>query len=157
MIIFRPPSDADLIHIAANMREMDKLECAILGNHEPLQALRDGVDASDWCFAAEVEGEAVCVFGVASDGLLSDDGSPWLLGTKQLERCARELLTGTKAYFPRMCEQYETLSNYVHAHNRQAIRYLKWCGFSFGEEVMVRGEPFVPFSMDCKVEARQAA
>lgn len=147
MILFRPPTKADIEAVAANMRAMDRRECEVLGKHGPKEALEEGVALSQWSFAAEIEGEVVCIFGVAAESMLSEDASPWLLGVEGIERHARELILGTKAYLGRMRAEYQTLANYVHAHNRPAIRYLKWCGFSFGEEIEVEGEPFLPFEM----------
>lgn len=147
MIAYRAPTPEDLDAIAANMRAFDRLECRVLGAHEPREALEEGVAVSSWCFVA-LDGETpLCVFGVADDGLLSDEGAPWLLCAEGIERHARALLTGTKAYLERMRGEYKTLANYVHAHNRQAIRYLKWCGFRFGAPVEIKGEPFLPFAM----------
>lgn len=147
MILFRPPSRADIDAVAKNMREIDRLECRVLGGHEPREALEEGVRHSAWSFAAEVDGEVVCIFGVASEDLLDDAASPWMLGVDGLERCAREIILGTRAYLSRMTEQYETLANAVHADNRNAIRYLKWCGFSFGSAFEVEGETFLPFEL----------
>lgn len=147
MIIFRPPTKADLDYVARHMRPMDVLECRVIGGHAPREALDEGVAASAWSFAAEVDGETVCIFGVATDGLMSEDAAPWLLAIGGIERHAKALLVGTKAYLGRMQGEYETLSNAVHADNRSAIRYLKWCGFSFGETFDVDGEPFLPFEM----------
>lgn len=147
MIIFRPPTAEDVAHVAERMRAADVLECRLLGRHGPKEALVNGIAHSLWAFAAEVDGETQCIFGVASEGLLSEEGSPWLLGVDGIERHARELIAGTKAYLARMQLEFETLSNYVHANNRNAIRYLRWCGFSFGEPVEVDGEAFLPFEM----------
>lgn len=157
MIIFRPPTEADIAHVAEHMREMDKRECRVLGDSEPLEALRHGVEISLWSYAAEVDGRTIAIFGVSGQGLVSEDGSPWLLSIDGIERYARAVLIGSKIYRARMREDFETLSNYVHAHNRNSIRYLKWCGFEFGEEIMVEGEPFLPFFMVCREPLKQAA
>lgn len=158
MIIFRPPTQRDLASVALNMREADVLECKLMGQHTPLDALTEGVELSAWSFAAIVEDEPVCIFGVASDGLLADEGCPWLLSVNGIEKHAKAMLIGTRAYLSRMRQEYETLSNYVLADNRSAIRYLKWCGFDVGGQVIeVRGGLFLPFSMDCRKALRQAA
>lgn len=146
MIVFRPPRPQDIAHVAANMRAIDALECRVLGEHSPIEALKDGVDGSDWSVAVEVDGAPVCIFGVASEGFLSFAAAPWLLGVEGIERHARYLLAYTPHYIARMREQYDHLSNTVHASNRHAIRYLKWCGFEFGAPFERHGEPLVGFS-----------
>lgn len=157
MIIFRPPTQADIAHVAAHMRPMDALECEIVGGKAPKEALEESVACSEWAFAADIEGEVICIFGISRESLLSDEGAPWMLGTEGVERNARIVLRCSVSFRDRMKAEFEHLSNIVHAHNRTAIRYLKWCGFEFGEEIIVKGEPFLPFSMDCKTETRAAA
>lgn len=147
MITFRPPTKSDIDYVARHMRPMDVMECRLMGGHGPHEALEAGIAHSTWCFAALVEDEPVCIFGVASEGMLDDEGAPWLLAIRGIERHARALLVGTRAYLPRMTREYETLANVVHAHNRAAIRYLKWCGFKFGAPFDHEGEPFLPFEM----------
>lgn len=157
MIIVRPPTQSDIKAVAANMRPMDALECRVVGGCEPLEALREGVAESIWSYAVEVDDTVICVFGIASDGLMGENGCPWLLAVNGFERHARTILTISKSHLIRMREEFETLANWVHAHNRNAIRYLKFLGFEFGEETIINGEPFLPFSMICKDEMRQAA
>lgn len=145
-VTFRQPTESDLDALAANMRGFDQIECRILGGHEPREALAEGVEQSLWSVAAEVDGQVVCVFGVAGD-LLGEHASPWMLCAEGIERSARALLVFSRRFLAQMTEQFETLSNLVHADNRSAVRYLKWCGFEFGQGCSVAGEHFLPFTM----------
>lgn len=146
-VTFREPTEADLDALAANMREMDKLECRVAGGHAPREALTLGVEHSLWTYVAEVEGQVVCAFGVAADGLLGEEGRPWMLCAEGIERHARAILICSRRFLRDMQTSFETLANVVHADNRSAIRYLKWCGFSLGEAFDFQGERFVPFEM----------
>lgn len=146
-VTFRIPTGEDLDLVAARMRAMDKLECRVVGRHEPREALAEGVASSLWAYAAIVDNEPQCVFGVASDGLLGEEGAPWMLCADGIERHARALLICSKRFVGEMATSFERLANVVHAHNRVAIRYLKWCGFEFGETIMIDGEPFLCFEM----------
>ena len=158
MILFRLPTSADIAHVAEHMRAPDRLECRLLGRHGPREALENGVAISDWSFAAEADGQTQCIFGVGpADGLLGDEGAPWMLGVDGIERHARKILIGTSAYLPRMQAQYETLSNIVHAGNAMAIRYLKWCGFQFSAPFAHEGESFLPFTWTRAGAQRKAA
>lgn len=143
--VFRPPTPADLDALAASMRPMDVKECAIVSGQEPRAALDTCVESAAWCLVMEVGGEVACLFGVTDEGFLSDEGQPWMLCAEGMERHARIVLTLTPRFFAHMKEGRERLYNIVHAHNRSAIRYLRWCGFTFGEEFTLRGEPFLPF------------
>jgi len=145
MIVFRPPTPADVKAIAANMRAYDKLECAVAGL-TPQQALEEGVAGSDWAVTAEVDEVPVCMFGVrASDDLLSDQGHPWMLCVDGIEAHVRHLVRYTRGYLEAMGEEFQTLSNLVHADNVNAIRFIRWCGFQLGAPVTVKGEAFLPF------------
>lgn len=146
-VTFRPPTESDLDYLAANMREMDRLECRIVGGHAPREALMDGVASSVWSLVAEVEGRVVCVFGVAPSDLLGDEAAPWMLCADGIEHNARAMLACSGRFLGEMRGQFETLANVVHADNRSAIRYLKWCGFKFGEPFQIEGEAFLPFEM----------
>ena len=155
-VTFRPPQEADLDWLAANMRAMDALECRVAGGHEPRQALAEGVDASLWCYVAEVDGKLVCAFGVAPDGLLGEEGAPWMLCAEGIERHAKAVLICARRFILEMRHQFERLANVVHADNRSAIRFLKWCGFEFGERFDINGEPFLAFDWR-RQELREAA
>lgn len=144
---FRPPTEADMDALAANMREIDQDECRLVGGMEPREALGESVGHALWAYAAEIDGEVVCIFGLSQDGLLAEEAYPWMLAANGIERHARTLLRLTPIYLARMQGEAERLYNIVHAHNRRAIRYLTWCGFTFGEGFDVRGAPFLPFEM----------
>ena len=145
-VVFRPPTDADVKAIAANMRAMDRLECEIMGEHSAEGALRAGIRHGD-TLTVEINGEPVAMFGLAQYSILDDEAAPWLLGVEGMERYARVLLTHTKPILARMLGSCEALANYVHADNRNAIRFLRWCGFSFGEAIEKGGHLFVRFEM----------
>lgn len=143
--VLREPTEADLDYLAENMREPDRLECRVVGGVEPREGLTECVEQSLWSYVVEVEGKPIAVFGVAPHDLLGDVGSPWLLSAEGIERNARVVMSVSQRFKALMQAQFETLSNIVHAHNRSAIRYLKWCGFKFGETIQVKGEPFIAF------------
>lgn len=156
MIVIRPPTERDIVTLAANMREIDALECRVVGEHEPIDALREGVRESSWSYAVEVDGELICIFGLAPFSLLSDEASPWLLCAEGIERHARTVVTYANLYKPRMLAEFSFLANVVHASNRSAIRFLRWCGFSFGDQIEIGGEPFLKFTMGAQVLSEAA-
>ena len=154
-VTFRAPVGSDLEDLAARMREIDQRECRLAGGHEPIEALREGVAQSLWSLVALVDGKPVCIFGVASDGLLGEEGAPWMLCVDGIERHAKAVLVFARRFILEMGESFERLANVVHADNRSAIRFLRWCGFSLGAPFEIEGETFLPFEMIQSV--RQAA
>lgn len=148
MVIFRPPTAADIAALAASMREIDRLEVLAVSGRQPKDALAACVAESKWALAAEVDGRVMTIFGIADADFLGEEGSPWMLCAEGIERHARALLTYAPRHLARMKEAVTALRNMVHADNRSAIRFLKWCGFSFGEKINVKGEPFLMFAME---------
>lgn len=144
-VVFRPPTESDLDAIAANMRKLDRKECEVIAGLSPRAALAQCVEGAANPVVAEIEGRPVCVFGVSEASFLGQDGYPWMLCAEGIERHARVLLTVTPRFLGEMMDEFEHLSNVVHADNRSAIRFLRWCGFSFGEAFDVKGETFLKF------------
>lgn len=146
-ILRSPPTYADLDYLAAHMREMDRVECDLMGGDVPREVLAQCVRDADWAYVAEVDGKPVCVFGMTTQDVFGGIAAPWFLAAEGIERHARALLQLSPAYINRMKGGCERLFNLVHAHNRSAIRYLKWCGFTMGDKVDVKGQPFILFEM----------
>ncbi len=144
-VTFRPPTESDLDYIAAHMREMDRKECELIAGLPPREALAQCVEGASAPIVAEIEGAPVCIFGVNDVSFLGGDGYPWMLCAEGIERHARAVLICAPRFIAEFQRGFERLTNVVHADNRSAIRFLKWCGFSFGEVFHVKGEPFLRF------------
>lgn len=132
---FREPLPSDVEAIGRNMRAIDALECAEGSGLFPVEAVRLGIEESTFCRVAVVEGEPVCVFGVAPEALLGATGIPWLLGVEGFERHSRDILRYSRPAVRHMLSMYPHLKNIVHSDNQHAIHWLRWCGFTIGEEV----------------------
>lgn len=145
---FAEPTQADIIELASRMRACDRLECEALGQADLRQAVAESVDASEWACAAFVDGALVSIGGVSPQSLISDDAAPWMLSVEGIERYGRGVLAHAPRGLAFMQERYQRLSNVVHAHNRTAIRFIRWCGFSIGEAMEINGEQFLPFSWE---------
>lgn len=154
-VVFRRPTESDLDAIAAAMRPMDAKECLLVAGLPAREALKECVANAEWASVALIDDKPVCVFGLTEASMLGGDGYPWMLCAEGVERHARTLLICAPRFVGEMQAQCERLSNVVHAHNRSAIRFLKWCGFTFGEEFHVKGEPFLTFSWE-RAERRAA-
>lgn len=146
-ILRSPPTYADLDYLAEHMREMDRRECDVIGEASPRDVLDQCVRDADWAYVAEIDGKPVCVFGMTTQDVFGAVAAPWFLAAEGIERHAKVLLQLTPGYISRMRGSSERLFNLVHAHNRSAIRYLKWCGFTMGERIEMKGEPFILFEM----------
>lgn len=96
-----------------------------------------------------VDGEPVCVFGVAQASILSAEGMPWMVGTMRLPFLKRSFVAGSREVVAEMHRRFPVLRNFVDARNSHAIRWLKWLGFTImeAEPHGPFGLPFHPFEM----------
>lgn len=146
MLMIRPAREEDIRALAPRMRSIDKLECAMFGRMGPLEAIKSSITDSLWSKTAIVDGDIQCLFGVSPAGhLLGDVGRPWMLAAHGIEKHARHLLRYSRGYVEGMQDAFPRLENFVHGENRTAIRWLKWCGFSFEDWDSYDDEPVKRF------------
>ncbi len=130
----------DLVErLAAEMRPADAQEVWLSHQHRPLEALQRSVSVSPWCVAAVDAEGPLAMFGVGSR-LLSETGSPWMLGSVRLANYRREIARWSPDVVRHMRSGYSTLENRVLAANVASVRWLSWCGFTLEEPA-----PFGPF------------
>jgi len=132
------------------MRQPDRAEVAAAAGMGPFRALSDSLQRSAAAWTGMVNDEPVCMFGVTPVDILGGVGSPWLLGTNEVERYAITFLRLNKGYVAKMLELFPHLQNYVDVRNGMSIRWLKWLGFRFDPEPVpygIWGLPFYRFHM----------
>jgi hypothetical protein len=139
--------------IASNMRAMDRMECEALGR-SPKDALRNGLRCSQDAWTATVDGRPGAMMGVVSDGLLSGSARVWFLGTDEVYRHGRDLLTYGPLFVERWLLAFRELHNIVAKDNVQAIRLLGRWGFELavGDDVEHGGVAFTSFRIRRKAE-----
>lgn len=146
----RPTAEGDLGAVIAAARPADVAEMAALGMTFP-EALQGSLNRSDWSATGVVDGEPVCMFGVAPVSLLGGIGAPWMLGTTALDRPDMQVpfLRASRGVVAAMLATYPRLINLVDTRNTIAIRWLRWLGFTFDPDpVPVRGQQFRIFRKD---------
>lgn len=137
MIEARKPTIADMVHISAHMRAMDRRECWELYEAAPRKAVLQSVQMSTWCASVISRGELIAIVGVAREHLLSSIGQPWMLAVEGIEEHQRAFAILTGPIIARMHVEYPRLENVVHTENETSIGWLRRAGFEFGEP-----EPF---------------
>jgi len=127
--------------VAKRVRQADRLELFLAYREEPAAVLRRSFDESLLSWTGMIDGEPVCMFGVAPGVILGDVGHPWMVGTDRLDRHPFVFLRRCKGCVREMLAAFSTLENYVHQENRRALQWLMWLGF----KVSIPGEPMGPF------------
>lgn len=148
-VSFAPVGPGDIEHVAANIREADRIEVYESSRREVLQALTQSTERSERTAVVQWDGEPVAVFGVGRLSLTSDVGVPWMLGTDVLTKNAKHLLPYAPPMVSKMMQGHGVLRNLVHDDNKASIRWLRSMGFRMSEPIAAgwRGGMFRVFEL----------
>lgn len=130
--------------IAKRMRDIDKLECAVMG-HTAKDALRLGLMASTIAWTVLIDEHPEAMMGATPTSFLEGKGRPWLLMTDVAARQHKALLRLGRIYTRALHRAYPVLENWVHADNAPTIRWLSRLGYAVGGVDVIRGAPMRPF------------
>ena len=145
-----PVELGDIEHVAAFIREADRVEVYEGSRRDPLTAMKYSVARSERSAVLRVDEEPVAVFGVGRLSLLSGVGVPWMLGTDMLKANAKLLLPMAPLVVRKMMQGHDVLRNVVHEDNKASIRWLEYMGFRMGNPVEAgwRGAMFLVFELN---------
>lgn len=135
-----PAKPEHIPHIAANVRDADVQEIWDFALMKPQEAIEKSLKASPYASTGMVDDVPVCIYGVASGSLLSTTGHPWMIGTHDLNKYARQFLRRDRMVIGAMLTQFNYLENYVSVSNVRAVEWLKRLRFHFDEP-----QPLGPF------------
>jgi len=144
------PTTAFLEAFSKNIREADKRELEAL-NTSIIDEIKDSITCSDECYAALTDdGEPIVVYGRTfvenRPGCLI-----WCLGTNKLKDYWRPFARESRKQLQYWAEKYGPLFNAVGAFNTEAIRWLDWCGATFGPD-FIRGDELFRYFVICEGE-----
>lgn len=148
-ITLRPATDDDCIVLGETMRQADREDLVAFSDRSPLEALRSGLSVSTYAVTAvDADGRVICMFGVGSDGFMSDRGHPWLVSSELLGMHWRLFARLSYRYLGAMLDRYPWLSGMVNERRPQSIRYLEWLGFYVGtRSTYLNGRAFRAFNL----------
>ena len=136
----------DLKYVAANMREVDKIEAFYQSGQEPLQALQLTYMCSKVNMAiADDNDQPMGLCGVVDGGVI------WMVATDKLfenNKYKIQLIRKGRKWVDNLLKKYKILYNFVYAENDSAIKWLKSLGFTFiqyHEHYGMQGKPFYEF------------
>ena len=136
----RPATPADVEYVSSHLRESDKRE--IWASHRRMPEELPPICNVIECFVGVKDDVPFVMFGVHDMG---EKGVPWLLATDSIQMSGLWFLRESKKICHDWMMRFNTLSNYVHADNKDSIAWLKWLNFDIGEELIVNGERFLRF------------
>lgn len=131
-----PARPAHAEALAPRMREPEVLEVRASGGYDPLTALLDALEHSERAYAALIDGEVACMWGVehvrysAASGRV---GAVWLLTSPLIEKHRKVFWKGCRLELRSLFEAYDLLVNAIDARHVQAVRWARRLGFPLEE------------------------
>ena len=133
--------------LKANLRAHDALECELLG-HTPKEAMNLALSHDYKTYTAlGPDKEPFAMFG---SGASEDGGYIWMLGTIGVTKHKKHFIRASRDWAQHLSKPFGVTSNVVLKDNKQAIRWLKFCGAKFLQEVEIPSHPFYEFIITTK-------
>lgn len=130
-----------------NLRDADSREISAW-TCDVAREVRESIFMSDEAWAARENrsGALIAVWGKREI-----QGKPgrliWCLGTEKVKRHFLPFALESRAILKRWARKYGRLYNAVGAFNKDALKWLAWCGAEFLEPFELKGEKFYPFEI----------
>lgn len=140
-----PATEDHVREIAKLVRPEDRDELWATAFCTPEQAMSEGLAMSEKAFTGLIDGVPVCMWGVVRPSFLFDVGTPWMVGTVDLDRHAMKFLRRCRRPLLALFEGYDKLENYVDARNVRSIEWLRFMGFTVEEKAEEYGVLKIPF------------
>jgi hypothetical protein len=134
--------------LLAHIREADRVELEAIRGWTVEHELIHAIDKSSRARACICDGKVLAIFGdVAHDSVY---GLPWMVSSTWIEAHRRAFLTECVDVVADMRTRHQRLINFADVRNTQAVRWLKWLGFTFLPAIPygVNQELFYPFEME---------
>jgi hypothetical protein len=140
------PATLELVKaLEGRYRTADMVEVQAMSGRSVEDAVREGVQSSELCWVGLVDDTPEIVFGARRVCLLSNEGTPWLLGTARIKEVRKVFIESTAFYVKEMLKVFEYLENFVDVRNTASIKWLRACGFTI-EPPEIVGVMKMPFN-----------
>lgn len=139
-----PTTAAHIEAILPFVRQADVDEFWAFDHKTPRQALIQSLQSSTDVRTGMVDGQVICIFGVAPVSVLCGQAMPWMVGSTLLDKYARIFLKHDKSIVDDWLKTYPHLFNYVDERNGKAKLWLKRLGFILSE-AEPKGKERLPF------------
>lgn len=127
-VLYEPLTLDHLEEILPNIRDIDTEECEDIFGVDIEEGLIWSLEQSDLAYAAKVDGEIVCVFGLVIGETVS---TPWLVGTDAIGDNWLHFARASRDIWDSMRDAHGPLANYLKKTNTVHLRWLEWLGCTF--------------------------
>ncbi len=128
-----PATPEHVDHICARIRKPDLDELWATCMQKPITALQSGLKHSEVAMTAVVDDVPICVWGVVRESIMLNVGTPWMVGSRDLDKEAVRFIRYCRDPVMKLFDNYDILENYVDSRNTRSIRWLKWLGFTIDD------------------------
>ena len=123
---------SDVIEVGRNLRQEDRDELWELSRITGVAAAKRSVELSTEAYVAYDGQIPIAIFG-ASIPAIGEYGVPWFLGTRGVDRCARDYLEMGHKFVAHLFTRCEELENMASVKNERTLAFLSRLGFDIGE------------------------
>jgi len=143
--------DVEHWHVAAllaDLREADRLELESIRGWTAEQELKHAISTASKARTCMCDGKVLAIFGDSAHD--ATYGLPWMVSSTWIETHRRAFLAECVDVVADMRTRHQVLINFADIRNTQAVRWLKWLGFTFLPAIPygINNEPFYPFQME---------
>lgn len=145
-----PATVEHALYLIPRLRQADKDEIWAAHGVEPRWGVLASLAVSrDTSYTGLADGEPICLYGVAQPSLLVLAGRPWMVGTDDVPKHSLKFLRESREVVRQMKEKFPFMFNYVDARHADAIRWLRWLGFTVADAAPYGPDklPFHRFTM----------
>jgi len=142
--MYTPEDEAEVL--ALDLRQADKDELVAAYGTTPTAVISESITLSPLTWVIIHREKIVGIFGVAQHRAYPNVGVPWLLATDELKKIQFIFAKTSRDIVEVMLAGYDILSNVVDTRHTDAIRWLKWLGFTFVDEPIFLFDPDVVFN-----------
>lgn len=100
---------------------------------DQLRTLQDWLQITTNLWAGMVDGELICVYGIAAPNFLSDHAYFWLWTTDRIKEHEFIFVRRSQMVVKELLSQYELLIGHCERGAKESQRWLKWLGAKFGK------------------------
>ena len=140
----------DMHYVVNNARDEDIVEVTASSGGLSVDSMNHALEISSSAYTVYINQSEfpVGIMGVAQTG--ENSGSPWFIGTKELEGKDLIIIKSSKRIIEVLSRGYKRLFNLVHCDSGKSIRWITYCGFTLHDPIKagVTGDLFFPFSME---------
>lgn len=135
-----PTTPEHIRECVAHIRDKDRAEVWAASGRNPEDVLTSGLDHGAHTVFAD--GKVALIYGLQVSSPITKVGCPWMLTTTEVEKHKKLFLVLTRRMIQHWNKEHRLLFNYVDSRYTEAVRWLKWVGFTVHP-----AEPFGPFGV----------